>query len=121
LTKEVKRSSLPLINQLRRLTNLSPNDIARRLDVPLAFLSAIERHLDVTPSSWREELAARIERAFQISKDLAVALFASQSRLEIANLNQSSSYQKTALEDVFDMSEMDERSKQFWLDLARSR
>ena len=120
-TKERKRFSLPLINQLRRLTNLSPNDIARRLDIPLAFLSAIERHLDITPSSWREELATRIERAFQISKDVAVTLFASQSQLEIANFNQSSSYQKTNVEDILDMSEMDERSKQFWLDLARTR
>jgi hypothetical protein len=91
------------------------------LDVPLAFLSAIERHLDVTPSSWRYELATRIEQAFQISKDLAVALFASQSRLEVANLTQPPSYQKTTLEDILDMSEMDERSKQFWLDLARTR
>jgi len=121
LTKEAKRFSLPLINQLRRLTNLSPNDIARRLDVPLAFLSAIERHVDVTPSSWREELAKRIERAFQINIDRAVSIFASQSRLEVANLNQPSSYQKTTLEDILDMSEMDERSKQFWLDLAQTR
>lgn len=120
-TKEGKRLSLPLINQLRRLTNLSPNDIALRLDIPLAFLSAIERHLDMTPSSWHEELATRIERSFELSKDVALALFTSQSRLEIANLSQSSSYQKTNVEDILDTSEMDERSKQFWLDLARTR
>jgi hypothetical protein len=120
-TKEGKRFSLPLINQLRRLTDLSPNDIARRLDIPLAFLSAIERQLDITPFSWRDELATRVERAFQISKEVAVELFASPSRLEIANLNKSPSSQDTTLEDILDMSEMDEKSKQFWLDLARTR
>lgn len=121
LTKKDKRFSLPLIIQLRRLTNLSPNDIARRLDIPLAFLSSIERQLDIIPSSWRDELATRIERGFQISKEVAVELFAGQSRLEIANLNKSSMYQNTTLEDILDTSEIDEKSKQFWLDLARTR
>lgn len=116
-----RRVSLPLISQLRRLTSLSPNDIARSLGVPLAFLSAIERHLDVTPTSWNEELASRIEHAFQIGKDLTMAIFERQSRLELANLNRSSSDQKLRPEDILEMSGMDERSKQFWLDLARTR
>src|ERR1700752_1295533 len=121
LTKEGRRFSLPLIRQLRRPTNLSSTDIAHRLNVPLAFLSAIERHLDVTPSSWCEELATRIERAFQIPQDLAMAIFESQSRLEVVNLNQSSRDQKISPAYILDMSGMDESSKQFWLDLARTR
>ena len=120
-TKDAKPFALPLISQLRRLTHLSANEIARRLDVPLAFLSEIERHLEVTPSSWRVELARRVERAFQISKDLAFAIFESQSRLEVTNLHQSSSDRQLTHKDILDMSEMDETSKQFWLDLARTR
>lgn len=120
-TQEARRFTLPLISRLRKLTQLSPNEIARRLEVPLAFLSAIERHLEVTPSSWRLELARRVERAFQISKDLALAIFESQSRLEVTNLHQSSSDRQLTHEDILDMSEMDESSRQFWLDLARTR
>jgi DNA-binding transcriptional regulator YiaG len=120
-TKDAKPFTLPLISQLRKLSHLSSNEIARRLDVPLAFLATVERYLEITPMSWRAELARRIEQAFQISKDVALAIFENQSRLEIANLNQSSSDHQLTHEDILAMSEMDERSKQFWLDLARTR
>jgi DNA-binding transcriptional regulator YiaG len=120
-TKEAKAFSLPLINQLRRLTNLSPQNIARRLDVPLAFLSAIERHLDAIPAPWREELAKRIKRTLQIDEDLAFTLLQSNSKLEFANLNQSPANQRITPEYLLDMSDMDQRSRQFWLDLARTR
>jgi len=113
-TQEARRFTLPLIGQLRKLTQLSPNEMARRLEVPLAFLSAIERHLEVTPSSWRLELARRVELAFQISKDLALAIFETQSRLEVTNLHQSSSDGQLTHEDILDMSQMDESSRQFW-------
>ena len=106
---------------MKKINNLSATEIAQRLDVPLAFLSAVERHLTVIPSSWRDELAARIERTLHISKEVVVAVFETPSRLEVATLNHRSSDQILRYEDILEMSDMDESSKQFWLDLARSQ
>src|SRR5258705_12574013 len=44
VTPEARRSTLPLISELKRLSKLSAIEIARKLDDSLALLSAVERH-----------------------------------------------------------------------------
>jgi hypothetical protein len=119
MTTEAKRSTLPLISELKRLSRLSAMEIARRLEVPLAFLAALERNPDVIPSSWRDELATRAERALQISRDVVVAVLETPSRLEVATFNNRVSDKMLRYEDILEVSDMDELTKQFWLDLAR--
>jgi hypothetical protein len=119
ILKEAKHFPLPLLSELKRLSKLSASEIARRLGVPLAFLSAVERHPEVIPSSWRDELAARGERGLQISKDALGAVLEIPLSLEVATFNNRLSGQIT-YEDILEMSDMDESGKLFWLELARS-
>jgi hypothetical protein len=118
--QEAKRFMLPLISELKKLSKLSAIEVARKLGVPIGFLSAVERYPDVIPSSWRAELATRSERALYVRKDVVLAILETPLRLEVAPFNNRLSDKMVKYEDILEMSDMEESAKQFWLELARS-
>jgi len=118
--KEPSRFPLPLLGELKRRSKLSASEIAQKLGVSVAFLSAVERNPEVIPSSWRDELAARAERALQISRDVVVAVLETPLHLEVSTFNDRLSEGMITYEDILEMSGMEESTKQFWLELART-
>lgn len=116
--KEPSHFPLPLLSELKRRSKLSASEIARKLGVSVAFLSAVERNPEVIPSSWRDELAARAERALQISRDVVVAVFETPLQLEVSTFNDRLSERMITYKDILEVSGMEESAKQFWLQLA---
>lgn len=112
-------SLLPLLNELKRRTRLSASEIALRLGVPLAFLSAIERYANFIPSAWRSELANRAERGLQISGEILLATFEVPTHPPVAALRDPSlQHEKLNYEKILEEAGMDEAMIQFWLSLA---
>jgi hypothetical protein len=115
---ETKGFTLPLLNELKRHSGLSAPEIARKLEVPLAFLSAVERNVHVIPFGWRVELATRAERTLQISRDAVVAALGSPLQFELAAFSDRLSDENTSYEQILEESGMNDSTKQFWLAIA---
>ncbi len=112
-------SLLPLLNELKRRTRLPASEIALRLGVPLAFLSAMERYANIIPSAWRSELANRAEKTLQISGEILLATFEVPTHPRVAALRDPSlQHEKLSYEKILEESGMDESMIQFWLSLA---
>lgn len=110
---------LPLLNELKRRTRLSASEIALRLGVPLAFLSAMERYANLIPFGWRSELANRAERSLQISGEILLATFEVPTHPPVAALRDPSlQHEKLNYEKILEEAGMDEAMIQFWLSLA---
>jgi hypothetical protein len=118
---EAKHFPLPLLNELKRHSRLSAPEIAQRLEVPLAFLSAVERHGRVIPIGWCVEIAARAERVLKISRDVIVASLKSPSQLEIATFSDRLSGENISYEQILEESGMDEPAKHFWRSIASTQ
>jgi hypothetical protein len=121
VTREAKRFPLPLLNELKRHSKLSAPEIAQRLEVPLAFLSAVERYGRVIPYGWCVELAARAERVLNISRDVIVTSLKSPSHLEIATFSDRLSYENISYEQILEESGMDEPAKHYWRSIASTQ
>lgn len=119
--ESARANLLPLLRELRKRTGLMAPDIAAEMGVPLAFLSAVERHPQAVPSSWRAELAARVERSLRVSGDVVIASLETPRRVELAALSGVSPADDTInYESILDESGMDEDARQYWLSLATS-
>jgi len=113
-----KISLLPLLNELKRRTRLSASDIARKLGVPLLFLSTVERYADIIPSAWRSELADRAERSLQVSRELVLATLEIPA-LEVAALRDPALRdEKLSYEKILEESGIEESERRFWLSLV---
>lgn len=113
-----KISLLPLLNELKRRTRLSASDIARKLGVPLLFLSTVERYADIIPSAWRSELADRAERSLQVSREVVLATLEVPA-LEVAALKDPVlRHEKLSYEKILDESGIEESERRFWLSLV---
>jgi hypothetical protein len=112
-------SSLPLVNQLRRYTGLTAAAVAHSLDVPLVFLSLLERHAGSVPQGWRTELSKRAQQKLGVTSDVVMSALDYTDQLRPAALRDSSPPSVTlSYEEMLAQSGMDEAARQFWRHLA---
>lgn len=111
--------SLPLIEVLRRNTNLSISAIAKTMDVSAGFLIEIARHPTAIPDKWREELINRATRLLDIEPTLIRRTLMTALPEHGAGLGQISRPTDTiTYRGILDRSGMGRKEKQFWLNLA---
>jgi hypothetical protein len=110
----------PLIGALQQRTNLPPSAIAKALDVPVTFLSAVSRYPQVVPDRWRRELAGRAEGALQVDRHIVVALLTQPFQYDMA-ASRDTPYSTQAVEsyeDILERSGMSLEARQYWRALA---
>src|SRR5262245_25806931 len=66
----------PLLGLLQARTQLPPSAIAKAMDVPVTFLSAVSRRAPIVPHRWKQELARRAEQALQVQQHLVMEALA---------------------------------------------
>ncbi|MGB8510321.1 MAG: hypothetical protein WCD76_18230, partial [Pyrinomonadaceae bacterium] len=93
--------------------------IAREMDVPVAFLSAVGRYPNVVPMSWRRELADRAERKLKVPAPVVMNSFEHPYQEQMA-ASRDGAYEteNVTYENILDQAGMAGEARQFWLSLA---
>jgi hypothetical protein len=110
----------PLLGLLQARTQLPPSAIARAMDVPVTFLSAVSRHAPVVPHRWQRELARRAEQALQVQQHLVMEALAGSFQAERAASRETpySTDAAQSYEDILAQSTMSDEVKHYWRTLA---
>jgi hypothetical protein len=110
----------PLLGLLQTWTQLPPSAIAKAMDVPVTFLSAVSRHARLVPRRWQQELARRAEQSLQVQQHLVMEALARPFQAERA-ASRDMPYAPDAArgyEDILAQSIMSEAAKHYWRTLA---
>jgi hypothetical protein len=110
----------PLLGMLQQHTHLPPSAIARAMEVPVTFLSAVSRYPRAVPDRWRQELASRAERALQVEPDLVMASLKQPFQYALA-ASRDTPYATdvvSSYEDVLARSGMPAAAQHYWRTLA---
>lgn len=108
-----------VLAELRERTGAPASQIAREMEVPVAFLSAVGRYPKVVPMSWRRELAARAERKLNVSAPVVMNAFEHPYQEQMAALRDTAYETETiTYENILDQAGMSGETRQFWLSLA---
>jgi len=118
---ETKREvSRPLLVALREHTQLAPSAIAEAMEVPVTFLSVLSRYPSAVPEPWRQEVANRAERQFNMAPHIVLDAFAAPLPYELA-ASRDTPYASDAVrgyEDLLERSGLRPEAKLFWQALA---
>ena len=115
--REVPR---PLLVALREHTQLAPSAIAEAMEVPVTFLSVLSRYPSAVPEPWRQEVANRAERQFNMDPHIVLDAFAAPLPYELA-ASRDTPYASDAVrgyEDLLERSGLRPEDKPFWQALA---
>jgi hypothetical protein len=115
--REVPR---PLLVALRKHTQLAPSAIAEAMEVPVTFLSVLSRYPSAVPEPWRQEVANRAERQFNMAPHIVLDAFAAPLPYELA-ASRDTPYASDAIrgyEDLLERSGLRPEDKPFWQALA---
>ena len=115
--REVPR---PLLVALREHTQLAPSAIAEAMEVPVTFLSVLSRYPAAVPEPWRQEVANRAERQFNMDPHIVLDAFAAPLPYELA-ASRDTPYASDAVrgyEDLLERSGLRPEAKPFWQALA---
>jgi hypothetical protein len=105
--------------ELRSHTGAPASRIAREMDVPVAFLSAVGRYPNVVPMSWRRELADRAERKLKVPSPVVMNSFEHPYQEQMAALRDGAyEAEDVTYENILDQAGMTGEARQFWLSLA---
>ncbi len=111
----------PLLGALQAQTHLPPSAIAQALEVSVPFLSAVARYPTAVPASWRQELAARAERAWQVDRRLVMQSLTRPFQYAMA-ASRDTPYAVDAVgsyEGIPARSSLSPEAQQFWRALAQ--
>lgn len=108
-----------VLAELRKRTGAPASRIAREMEVPVAFLSAVGRYPNVVPMSWRKELAARAERKLSVSAAVVMNAFEHPYQEQMAALRDTAyETEDVTYENILDQAGISREDRQFWLSLA---
>lgn len=108
-----------VLAELRSRTGVPASRIAREMDVPAAFLSAVGRYPNVVPMGWRRELATRAERRLRVPSLVVMNSFEHPYQEQMA-ASRDGAYETEDMtyENILDQAGMTGEARQFWLSLA---
>lgn len=118
-TSDDSETHLSVLAELRTRTGAPASQIAREMDVPVAFLSAVGRYPNVVPVSWRRELDNRAERKLKVPAGVIMSAFKRPYQAPMAALRDTSyATGDVTYENILDQADMSEEAKRYWLSLA---
>lgn len=105
--------------ELRARTGAPASRIAREMDVPVTFLSAVGRYPNVVPMSWRREIADRAERKLKVPSRVVMNSFEHPYQEQMA-ASRDGAYEteNVTYENILDQAGITGEARQFWLSLA---
>jgi hypothetical protein len=108
-----------LLAELRARTGAPASRIAREMDVPVAFLSAVGRYPKVVPMSWRRELADRAEQKLKVPSPVVMNSFEHPYQEQMA-ASRDDAYERedVTYENILDQAGITGDARRFWLSLA---
>ncbi len=108
-----------VLAELRARTGVTASRIAREMEVPVAFLSAVGRYPKVVPMSWRRELASRAERKLNVPAPVVMGAFEHPYQEQMAALRDTAyETEDVTHENILDQADMTGEARRFWLSLA---